>query len=751
MLRNILTIAILFSLQATTILANPFNDGTKYRIVSNNRKTGAIGLGSYHGSTYQVYYVEDDADLSDDCWWYIEVTGTNEVNIKNVLTGDYLSYTSKKKTDEYSCLWLTSHDEAQPWNVMASDVMNFVFYVEADVPRYMRVAPLKEGNEANMVKTDKYSGIYTYFDIYDEHGNKLTAADLDDDTTTGRDADPEPTITTDLSLYATDIEINGRHISYMSNLKKWLAVMPEETDGNIEIGLKGTEDALSATLSDGETTINKVADLQTLKDYTLTIFKNNTAVKSTQLCFTTLPVIDLRHGGEIKTGMIDYVWGHFYLSSPDNEQTVYLSAKYKTRGATAANWSKRSLNMKLRDYDTGAEQDSTLLSLRQASSWILDAMAIDRIKMRNRVCFDLWNEFSKLPYETDFQGRNGTVGRFVEVLFNGEYQGIYCLTDKINRKLLNLKKPKTTDDGTLEQIRGVLYKSNLWDYTGLTPSQRGDWEELMGDTRGSTLFCNWELQEPEDYPCKEAWQPLYDLYDYATDNDSVKKHFFLENIADFHLFALTFCLGDNGNKNEFLSIRNITKSGEKEAEEYDRSRFVFTPWDLDASLGGRYDGEIYYDGTYNDSDIKDYRISQNAPFRNLLHDNEYLNLLKQHWSVAREGAFSAQNVKNKLDSYADLFTQSGAYAREQAAWTHNNQLVKDLKKEVSYIEDWYTGHIEKLNEYLDMEHFTQDIVPLSIEQDQTNAIYDLSGRRISPNAAKTGFYICGKKKFFKSR
>jgi len=40
--------------------------------------------------------------------------------------------------------------------------------------------------------------------------------------------------------------------------------------------------------------------------------------------------------------------------------------------------------------------------MRQASSWILDAMAIDRIKMRNRVCFDLWNEFSSLPYSTDY-------------------------------------------------------------------------------------------------------------------------------------------------------------------------------------------------------------------------------------------------------------------------------------------------------------------------------------------------------------
>lgn len=71
--------------------------------------------------------------------------------------------------------------------------------------------------------------------------------------------------------------------------------------------------------------------------------------------------------------------------------------------------------------------------------------------MRNRLCMDLWNSFSPVPYINDEPDAiNGTRGKFVEVLVNGKYQGLYCLSEKIDRKQLKLKKDY--EDG------GVLFK-----------------------------------------------------------------------------------------------------------------------------------------------------------------------------------------------------------------------------------------------------------------------------------------------------
>lgn len=99
-----------------------------------------------------------------------------------------------------------------------------------------------------------------------------------------------------------------------------------------------------------------------------------------------------------------YSNGTMSLTDTDGN-VVEMKAKFKTRGATAQQYlMKPALNMKLQNEDYTEEADSALLGIRSCSTWILDAMAIDRICMRNRVTMDVWNEYSRLPYETDFDG-----------------------------------------------------------------------------------------------------------------------------------------------------------------------------------------------------------------------------------------------------------------------------------------------------------------------------------------------------------
>ncbi|MDO4173083.1 MAG: CotH kinase family protein, partial [Prevotellaceae bacterium] len=171
-----------------------------------------------------------------------------------------------------------------------------------------------------------------------------------------------------------------------------------------------------------------------------------------------LPELRITVSKPIVKGM-SYADGTMRLTDTDGS-VVEMKAKFKTRGATAQKYMmKPSLNMKLRTDDYLESQDSMLLGMRSCSKWILDAMAIDRICMRNRICMDVWNAYSTLPYETDFDGRSGTVGKFVEMYINDSYYGIYCLSDHINRKLLQLKKY----DEAKGLVRGVLYKSGTED------------------------------------------------------------------------------------------------------------------------------------------------------------------------------------------------------------------------------------------------------------------------------------------------
>ena len=401
---------------------------------------------------------------------------------------------------------------------------------------------------------------------------------------------------------------------------------------------------------------------------------------------------------DVITEDMDYSNGTMQLTDTDGA-VVQLPAKFRTRGATARSYlMKPSLNMKLRTADYADEADSALLGMRSCSSWILDAMAIDRICMRNRVAFDIWNDFSRLPYATDFNGRNGTEGRFVELYINETYYGIYCLSDRINRKLLNLKKVKEQADGSF-LLRGVLYKSGTQDIVNQNePCYNEDYTACVVAWHDA-----WELGYPEEYANEAVWAPLQEAILQGTSVEYVKKYFFLENLADYQLHVMALGIADNwGNKNHYFSVRNIQKNiDDPDPTESDRRRFVITPWDLDTSLGGSYNGSCY-DGNYTDWPVA--TISNNAlyPISILLGDSEYLHILKQRWIEVRQGALSVSSVKARLEAYRDLFLQSGAWQRMTAhfdAQSYRPCYVNDLAREISLIEEWYEARFQEMDDY----------------------------------------------------
>lgn len=455
-----------------------------------------------------------------------------------------------------------------------------------------------------------------------------------------------------------------------------------------------------------------------------------------------LPILKITVDGKITRDM-EYTNGTMQLTD-ENGKVVELKAKFRTRGATARSFlMKPSLNMKLRTDDYSASQDSMLLGMRSISKWILDAMAIDRICMRNRIAMDVWNEYSPLPYDTDFGGRSGTEGRFIEMYINGEYKGIYCMSDHINRKLLNLKKY----DEKKNLVRGVLYKSGTEDIANQNERNfTDDWKT------GTISWHNaWELKEPEDYECKEAWEPLIDLFDNRKTYAEVKKYFFLDNLVDYQLHIMAFGIADNwGNKNHYFSIRNIQKDiDDSDPTEAARRKCIVSPWDLDCALGGKYNGSAYNGNDYTNWSPQD--VVKNGgcyPFAVCQAETEYNDLLKKRWEELRVGAFSKENINKRLEAYRDLFLNSGAWQRMTEhfnAQSEKPMYVDDLAKEITYIEEWYSQQYDKMDAYFNI---SAGITTTTVNTERNNAIYSIEGIKLN-KAPEKGIYIQGGKLIMK--
>lgn len=475
------------------------------------------------------------------------------------------------------------------------------------------------------------------------------------------------------------------------------------------------------------------------------------AVSAAGVPAVRMPVLKAYFDGGLSADM-EYADGSMQLTDADGNVTE-LPARFRTRGATARSYMmKPSLNMKLRTGDYAAEADSSLLGMRSCSSWILDAMAIDRICMRNRVAFDIWNDFSHLPYKTSFQSRNGTEGRFVELYINDRYYGIYCLSDRINRKLLDLKKVLEESDGSFT-VRGVLYKSGTNDIANQNePCYSEDSAACVIEWHNA-----WELTYPEDFGSRQAWQPLQDAVLRGHSGEYVKKYFYLENLADYQLLVMALSIADNwGNKNRFLSVRNITKDiNDSDSTEANRRRFVMTPWDLDTSFGGHYDGAAY-GGSYEEWPVSSIAKNSPYPIGPVSADPEYLAILKRRWTEGRKGAFSVAAVCSRLECYRDLFLESGAWERMVGyfdAQPSRPQYVRDLAAEIGFIEEWYRNRFREMDAYFGIESDDDGIEAIGADDAKADApirrqgpaVFNLSGQRLKGPA--TGICVTEGKVF----
>lgn len=284
---------------------------------------------------------------------------------------------------------------------------------------------------------------------------------------------------------------------------------------------------------------------------------------------------------------------------------------------------------------------------------------------------------------------------------------------------MDLKKTKVAEDNSYT-IRGVLYKH------GTNDIGNQETAGFFNDMKVCVVSYHdaYELTEPEDYACEAAWQPLLNLYENKNNYDYVKTHYYLDNMAEYTLFIIVFSIIDNwGNKNNYLSARNIQSDD-------DRMRIVYTPWDLDTSLGGNPTGQNY-DGNYSDWKIQDIIKSASSPFSTCFQQQEFKQLVKDKWIAARTGSLSIKSVATRLYNYRDLFINSGAWQRQCDyfdAQKYKPCYVNDLAKEIDYIVEWYRQRVIAVDDYFNISPAgIQETISNPDSSSSSKAVYDLNG------------------------
>lgn len=182
---------------------------------------------------------------------------------------------------------------------------------------------------------------------------------------------------------------------------------------------------------------------------------------------------------------------------------------------------------------------------------------------------------------------------------------------------------------------------------------------------------------------------------------------------------------DNNVKNTHFSCPDINVN----------ETYLITPWDLDCSLGGLYEGSHYEEYT------KISELTSNYIYYQLYVYNvdNFRESMKERWQELSLGIMSPNSFNSRLDTYAKRFKESGAWQREYDKW-NNNPVSLDLDEELEYVKKWYVNNIAALNKVLGV--IADDIPYVFQDTDSYNIrMYNIDGKRIMSNPTGRKIYI----------
>lgn len=427
-----------------------------------------------------------------------------------------------------------------------------------------------------------------------------------------------------------------------------------------------------------------------LRDYMISLTDaGGNVLQRHPLRFTYLPLVEITLAG--CTSMA-FTRGSIRLVQADADTVFVSAADFRYRGSSTLRFDKKSFAVKLCD-DQGNATDRRLLGLRDDNSWVLDAMVIDKACMRNRVSTDLWNDFSTPPYHRregwEQKVKTGARGRFVEVFLNGTYHGLYCLSEKIDRKQLRLKK-YVPSSGAPDMLHGVLYKpvsycSETMMRIGVTPAAY-DNDALGG------IWTGFEVKYPDWESERIDWGPLWNAINFAansTDEDfaaGIGTYFDLPQLIDLTLFINVAYAADNTGKNLYYYVYDV------QDERYGGTLGVAV-WDVDFSWGRDWEGKDLYScysvpfAFYNNWQL----LNRLSAVKGLAWNER----LCRRYAELRKGEFSAECLVRRFTSYRALLAESGAALREQWRWPEYHD---DIVGDVDDILLWIDRHLSYLDE-----------------------------------------------------
>lgn len=404
--------------------------------------------------------------------------------------------------------------------------------------------------------------------------------------------------------------------------------------------------------------------------YTVTQLSSD---KKYKLYLTELPLIHINTDNII----VDEprVLAHFRLTE-GNGTEVSSNIGIEYRGAFSQTYPKKSFRIEFWEgEDDAITKDVSLLGLRSDDDWNLQAMYNEPLRIQSKTSNDLWREINSLYYQDkEPEAINGIRMEYAELFVNGDYRGVYCVGERVDRKQLKLKKYK-------KEVRGELYKGVAWQGTVYTSCP--DYDNDLD------IWAGFEYDYPDEIPID--WSRLHGYVNFVVNstkskfNAGYESQIVVSNAIDYFIFLNLIRATDNTGKNLYV------------AKYTNKDPYFFVPWDLDGVFG------TIWNGTREDITTD---ILTNGLYKRLVVNSNFQSQLNNRWSHLRNSkVIDSERLMNMLKKNHSYLEMNAVYEKEIIAWEMG---FLDLG-ELDYIETWIKKRIDYLDKYF--SYTPQSIIP----------------------------------------
>lgn len=357
----------------------------------------------------------------------------------------------------------------------------------------------------------------------------------------------------------------------------------------------------------------------------------------------------------VKMGIIDNGVGNrnYYKNPANNNQPDPFNhfngiVGIEHRGSASQFFPKKPYSLETRD-GTDKSIKVAMLGMPAESDWILNASYTDKSLMRDVLTYHLSNQM----------GRYASRTKFVELVLNGDYQGVYIMMEKIKRDAnrIDIASLKTTDNSGDAITGGYILKIDK--NTG-TPNAY--WKSPHAGNH------NMEINVMVEYPKKESLtdaQYNYIKNHFTAFEDALKspnfkdptngyaKYIDVDSFIDYFLLTeLTY------NIDAFrLSIFFY-----KDRDSRNPKIKMGAPWDYDHAYGNANFCRGWETNHWAYDFIREFCPSEDkqAPFwwARLLEDRDFCIKVRDRWQQLRQNQWTNNNINAFVDQNVTLLNES---------------------------------------------------------------------------------------------